>query len=263
MPDIVTGQSTSSSGGNPEITLKEYLDRAVAELQRSTDKAEITVQRAIEAAQKGTQAAIDKAEHTVQLAVDKAEEAALRGVNCEREVTEAEFETIRQRFVDIDRATSLPNDTVNRAPTDAQTAVRNLGGIIDERFESIRTQFKERDTRQERESRDNRVAVDAALSAQKEAAAKQEETFKESIGKSEKGTAETIAKLQALTSSQDNALSDKIDDIKERVQRIESTKVGSDETKDRTGLAVGSVIAAAVFVVLVVGLIISITSGPN
>jgi len=47
---------------------------------------------------------------------------------------------------------------------------RSQGVQVEERFSSVALQFEERDKRGERESRDNKVAVDAAFAAQKEAA---------------------------------------------------------------------------------------------
>jgi hypothetical protein len=99
--------------------------------------------------------------------------------------------------------------------------IENLAHIMDERFKSIANQFEERDTRSERESRDNKVAVDAAFAAQKEAAAKQEETFSKGIDKSEGATQETINKLTELFRTTNQGLSDKVDDLKQRLSDSE------------------------------------------
>lgn len=94
--------------------------------------------------------------------------------------------------------------------------------VAEERFNSIHNQFTERDTRSERESRDNTKAVDAAFAAQKESAAKQDESNAKAIDKSERATAETIVKLGDLTKSNQDALTDKIDDVKQRLGRLEA-----------------------------------------
>lgn len=163
---------------------------------------------------------------------------ALGGV---RDYINGEIAVVSERLRGIDRATELLRanlaGTVNVADLDALSehlkTVREveLGRIreaMTEKFESIRTQFAERDTRQERESRDNKVAVDAAFAAQKEASAKQEETFAKSIDKSENATAETIGKLQDLTSANDAALSAKIDDgLKTMNDKLDDLKDGT------------------------------------
>jgi hypothetical protein len=91
---------------------------------------------------------------------------------------------------------------------------------------AVALQFKERDTRSERESRDNKVAVDAAFAAQKEAAAKQDEANQKAIDKSEKATNESIAKLGDVVKASNDALADKIDDLKTRLSLQEAQTIG-------------------------------------
>lgn len=170
-----------------------------------------------------------------------------------RDYIDGQIEVLVERLRGIDHASAILAESVDKIP---EAAISKLRELMDERFVSIETQFKERDTRQERESRDNKVAVDAAFAAQKEAAAKQEETFSKSIDKSELATAETISKLQALTTTQDKGLSDKIDDLKERVQRIESLKAGAVESvrdhreSNGTLIAIAGLALSAVVVVV-------------
>jgi len=91
---------------------------------------------------------------------------------------------------------------------------RSQGVQVEERFSSVALQFEERDKRGERESRDNKVAVDAAFAAQKEAASEQNKSNTLAISKSEAATAETINKLEQLVSANIQGLNDKVDDIK-------------------------------------------------
>lgn len=142
----------------------------------------------------------------------------------ERSITayiDGKFAALKERLDGIDAATALRIEAAKEIPARIDEKVGHLEGLTNEKFASIMTQFAERDTRSERESRDNKFAVDAAFAAQKEAAAKQEDTFTKQIDKSEIATTETIAKLEALTATQDRALSDKIDDIKERILVVE------------------------------------------
>jgi len=101
---------------------------------------------------------------------------------------------------------------------------------VDERLSSIQTQFAERDTRGEREARDNKVAVDAAFAAQAAAAAKEGEANQKAIDKSERAVAETLNKQSDLFQSTTDALSAQISDIKERLTRIEGMGLGTRET---------------------------------
>jgi cation transport regulator ChaB len=157
-------------------------------------------------------------------------EALIRGLAAERDFTKGEIAVLVQRLAGIDRATEVLNETVNRVPTALQEGLVHLEAVMDERFSSIASQFKERDTRSERESRDNKVAVDAAFAAQKEAAAKQDEANAKAIDKSEKATAETIKTNQELTRSTTDALTKGLDEVKLQVSRIESVKQGSKDS---------------------------------
>ena len=148
--------------------------------------------------------------------------ALIQAVGAERDFVVGQIKVLDERLRGMDRATELLNETVHRVPTEMQEAIRHLEGLVDERFKSVALQFLERDTRSERESRDNKVAVDAAFAAQKEAAAKQDEANQKAIDKSEKATGETITKLGELFQTSTKSLEDKIDDLKTRVGTTES-----------------------------------------
>lgn len=105
--------------------------------------------------------------------------------------------------------------------------------VTDERFTSVSQRFTERDIRSEREARDNKVAVDAAFAAQKEAAAKQDEANQKAIDKSEKATDEKIVRLEQLFRTTTDALGDKIDDDRRRQSILELAVNG--QVQNRTG----------------------------
>jgi hypothetical protein len=151
----------------------------------------------------------------------------------------------------MDEATRVLNETVHRVPTEMQQAVGNLRDVMAQKFDSIEIQFKERDTRSERESRDNKVAVDAAFAAQKEAASEQNKSNTLAIDKSERATAETLAKQADLFESRTRALDDKIVELQRRADRFEAVKVGSTEERgEQRQTAVGNQ--------MLIGLIITI-----
>jgi hypothetical protein len=162
-------------------------------------------------------------------------EALTRGLQAERDYTDGVRAVIEERLRGIDIATQLLNETVNRVPSALTEGLGHLQAVMDERFLSIEKQFAERDTRSERESRDNKVAVDAAFAAQKEAAAKQEETFGRSIDKSEGTTNETI---KGLTKT--------VDELKLLVNTIASAKLGASQTNAGLATVVGLVLTAAI-----------------
>jgi hypothetical protein len=126
-----------------------------------------------------------------------------------------------ERLSGIDEATKLRLAGIEGIPSQIDAKVGTLKAVMDEKFDSIATQFQERDTRSERESRDNKVAVDAAFAAQKEAAAKAEENGQKGIDKSEAATQETINKLSQLFQTNMGALAQSQTDIKDRLSEID------------------------------------------
>ena len=109
--------------------------------------------------------------------------------------------------------------------------------LNEEKFKSIQTQFSERDVRTEQAATGTKLAVDAALQAQKEAAGTQNESNNASIAKSEAlfvkqldGQSTLFDKridgLSALVVSQVAGLNDKIADLKGRQDRGEGTDNG-------------------------------------
>ena len=177
-----------------------------------------------------------------------------------REHADANYRVLGQRLDGIDEATKVLNDIVTRVPTDVQVAVGHLKELHDERFESVATQFKERDTRSERESRDNKVAVDAAFAAQKEAASEQNKSNTLAISKSEAATSETISKLTELFQTTVSAQADKVDDLKQRVTAVEQRKLGANESNAGYQWVVMAVFAGFVALASITTLIIYISS---
>ena len=167
------------------------------------------------------------------------------------ELVDEKLSTVGERLNGIDEATKLRLSGIEGIPTQIDDKVGHLAALQDEKFASVQTQFLERDTRSEREARDNAKAVDAAFAAQKESAVKQDESNQKAIDKSEVATAEKITKLNELFTVAIAALGDKVDDLKDRVGRMEAIKQGGTET--RTGLFGG---LAAFATIVVVGIAI-------
>lgn len=152
-------------------------------------------------------------------------EQLLRAIAGERDRVDGRFEVVGVRLDGMDKATELRSAAVDSLHGTIDEKVGHLAALTDERFGAIATQFRERDTRSERESRDNKVAVDAAFAAQKEAASEQNKSNTLAISKSETATTETINKLAELFKTTTDALGDKIDDLKERLGRVEAAEI--------------------------------------
>lgn len=139
-------------------------------------------------------------------------------------------ELIEARLDGMDKAINLIQAQSDRAPQHIDSAilaaVGRLQELHSEKFDSIATQFKERDIRTEQTSRDNKVAIDAALQAQKEAVGKQNESNSQAIAKSEAAFIKQIDQIGILITTMGIATDGKISDIKERLTTIEGVRKG-------------------------------------
>jgi uncharacterized protein YoxC len=168
-------------------------------------------------------------------------EALARAIDAQREYVVAQLGIRDERLRGIDTATRVLNETVNRVPTDVEREVAHLRELAFEKVASLQSaldrldssislQFSERDTRSEREARDNTKAVDAAFAAQEKAAVEQNRSNQLAISKSEAQTIEAIAKLGELFKSTTDALAGQLGDLKERVGAVEKLKEGGQQT---------------------------------
>jgi len=139
-------------------------------------------------------------------------------------------EVIYTRLEGMDRAIVLFDGTVMRMTVETDKKLTHLRELVFERIEGdrngINQRFVERDVRVEQTARDTKVAVDAALAAQKEMGNKQTDSFAQSIAKSEAATSKQIDQLGQLLSTTNTATDGKIADIKERLTRIEGEGKG-------------------------------------
>jgi hypothetical protein len=179
-------------------------------------------------------------------------EALARGFQGLRDYIDGQLDVLRERLRGIDVATRLLNETVNQVPTDVQKEVSHLRELMDEGLATIALQFRERDHRGDREAQANKAAIEAALAAQKEAVAKQDETNARATAKSDATTAETINRLTQLSETNTRALSEKVDDLKERISKVESVRQGAAEGKEETRahLSIGTAVAGVLLAVL-------------
>jgi hypothetical protein len=178
-----------------------------------------------------------------------AQERALEiAIAAERDHVDGIQAVVDQRFTDIDRATRLLNDQMTAVPTDVDKQVGHLKEVVNERFSSVALQFAERDTRGEREARDNTIKVDAAFSSAEKSSAKQDESNQKAIDKSEKAFVDALNKLQDLFSATTAGLSDKLDDQKDRLSTLEKSVASGAGNREGGKEAWGTVIAIGALV---------------
>jgi hypothetical protein len=181
-----------------------------------------------------------------------------------------QHDPVQTRLQAMDQAIELVAVWREELPTRMDGRVRQLELLLTERFNTVEVrfdaiagQFKERDTRSERESRDNKVAVDAAFAAQKEAASEQNKSNTLAISKSEAATSETLNKQADLFKSTTDALGARIEDAKQalgkidtRLTAIESRGVQVRETQGQSNWAIGAAVSAFALLISLAGLIV-------
>jgi uncharacterized coiled-coil protein SlyX len=144
--------------------------------------------------------------------------------------------------------------------TRVDDTVAHLRTLHEEKFRSIEKQFAERDTRDERTSRDSKTAVDAALQAAKEMNEKQNTSSALAIAKSETATMKQIDQLGATIASQTKNLDDKIDDLKGRVLMIEGRGLGGRERRESSVSGMQLAISAITVLISIAAVIVSVKS---
>ena len=190
--------------------------------------------------------------------LERMKEVILRDIVASREIVESKLVGVKDvfdtRLEAMDKAIALFHAHTDKFPEKIQVGVGHLQRLHQQKFDSIATQFQERDTRTEQTWRDNKFAVDAALQAAKEAVGAALQAAKEAVGEQNKSNALGIAKSEAtftkqidqigvLVSSMGKGFDDKIDDIKGRLQAMESTRKGAGDVWAiwfaATGIAIG------------------------
>lgn len=151
----------------------------------------------------------------------------LREMLCLREILETRLDA-------MDKAGVVLAETVNRTPTAIQSAIASVREVYDERFNGVKQQFTERDVRTEQSAKASHEALDAALAAAAKAAEKTEQNFTKQI---------------------DNAL-DRIEEIKERIDRGEGSTEGVASAGSNTRLNIGTLVGVAGLLIAVVTLVL-------
>ena len=146
-------------------------------------------------------------------------------------------DTFETRLAGMDKATALLGEGMSRVPTDTDKQISHLKALHDEKFGAgtaartamalgIQKQFDERDIRSAASEDAAKVAVNAALQAQKEAAAAQNSSNTAAIAKSEVATTKQIDSILALLASNNSALNDKMAAVNQRLDRGDGVHTG-------------------------------------
>lgn len=149
--------------------------------------------------------------------------------------------------------TVLTTEQLHREIAAAKEAISiemdGLRGVIDARFDKVDLRFGLLDGQRIEQKVDTNAAVDAALVAQKEAVKEQTAASDRAIAKSEAATSKQLEQLGTTFTTAIAGVTTTLADLKERVSRIESVKVGGREAY--AGLYAVAILFAAVLSALI------------
>lgn len=139
---------------------------------------------------------------------------------------------LQTRLDGMDKAIELLQVSRDKFPQQIDEKIHSLASIhaekfvtaeslMNEKLAGVQKQFDERDVRTEQAAGAVKIAVDAALQAQKEAASEASKSNAAATTKSEASTTKLIDAQAALITTMTKAFDDKIADVKDRVNRIE------------------------------------------
>jgi hypothetical protein len=167
-------------------------------------------------------------------------------------------ELIEARLDGMDRAIRLHAEIIDRLPDDRDKAISHLAGLHDEKFSSIAKQFAERDIRTDQATEAAKQALDAALLAQKELVAQQNEANAVAAAKAETSFTKQIDQMGTIIQTLEKALDARITELKERIDRGEGSAAGATVQRTEQRLTIGAVMAVIAGVVGVAAIIVTI-----
>jgi hypothetical protein len=138
-----------------------------------------------------------------------------------------------RRIVVLDKADAETRDEI-------LTSIEHLHKLHEERFASIAQQFQERDTRSDQDKKSSKEALDAALLAQKESVSQQNDANTTAATKSETSFTKQIDQIGTLIATLEKSLTDRITELKERIDRGEGTGQGVRQANDDRHGLIGS-----------------------
>lgn len=171
--------------------------------------------------------------------------------------------------------TRLTTDAVEKAKDEIEKLYNAKLTAIESRYdvrleglqELFDQQFKSAEEQRKEQKADTKTAVDAALQAQKEAVREQTAASDRAITKSEGGMIEQLKQLGQTVDTKVTGLTTAHNDLKTRVERMESEARGQTTQVSENRAATGAQLALAgvilVILNLVIGVVIYIATTPN
>ena len=180
-------------------------------------------------------------------------------------------EIIETRLDGMDKATGLASVRAadvredierirGRLREEMAAEVGQLRELLETRLDgmdrAIAIQFTERDVRTEQTTAGAKQALDAALLAQKELLAQQNEANSAAAAKAEASFTKQIDQIGAIIQTQEKALDARITGLKERIDRREGSNAGVAGSRSERRLDTGQLLTTLSVLAAVIGLLI-------
>jgi len=120
--------------------------------------------------------------------------------------------------------------------------IDTLEQVNSEKLRSVWSQLELVERQRVEQKADTKAAVDAALTAQKEAVKEQTTASERAIAKSEASTTKQLEQLSVTFATNIQSVTSLVGDIKERISTIEARKASATETRTDQRLNIGMVV---------------------
>jgi hypothetical protein len=189
-----------------------------------------------------------------------------RGLNSERDYVDGQVGIIIERLQAIDRATVLLNETVNRVPTDLQTAVKNISEVFDIQLQAqrevaaVREQYRLELKGDAKEALTTALAaaekaVQAALAAAEKARDQQTIASQLATDKAEKAFVEALGQQQQTFTVAIANVVEGLNEVKGGISDMRSERRGGRENQAAIYAAVGFALTMLIIIATVAGLL--------
>jgi len=186
-----------------------------------------------------------------------------RGLNSERDYVDGQVGIIIERLQAIDRATVLLNETVNRVPTDLQTAVKNISEVFDIQLQAQREVAAVREQYRLELKGDAKEALTTALAAAEKAVqaalaaaekARDQQTIASQLA-TEKAFVEALGQQQQTFTVAIANVVEGLNEVKGGISDMRSERRGGRENQAAIYAAVGFALTMLIIIATVAGLL--------
>src|ERR1039458_1275365 len=187
--DPVYPPRNGRQAGDPTDRTTQLVDRAIGAFREVVETRLTGIDRATELVARDLVSATSETD----LAAQRMQAHTTEDIRKLRELIAANLETIGARINGMDTATRLLADSVAKFPSDVDRAVQSATELILSQLRAVEAVSKEKFSAIQGTFESNALALTAALSAQKEAAAEAKKSSDLAIATAGTATKETIA----------------------------------------------------------------------